>query len=273
MFLTGCRPSLSRALRGALLCGVLLGGGSVQAQGLKINSTFEGGVDAWAITPRQPDKPAPDADFMLGSAYDDHISLALPDADTKWNYRPVSPWLRFTSSVSLSPGMEANFKFRADQLMGAHVDVANIDWAPSPYLGIRAGVVNFNTNWCRTYDVDTPWVSEPDLFCRANSFMNMNNAAPGVQLYTNTFWGGYQMQTIVGMYRPRLLSYDTEEFGFNTSALRSNFKKEFNRKLSGAVNVLHLQTGTQFRLGTLHSDQGGQYVPRLVEMDRARHNV
>lgn len=246
---------------------------SAHAEGLKINSTFEGGLDTWAIMPRQPQQPAPGTDFKIGSAYEDHNNLALPDADTKWNYRPVSAWLRLTSSVSLSTNLEANLKVRADQLMGAHVDVANLDWAQSPYLGFRVGVVNFNTNWCRTYDVDTPWIAEPDVFCRSNNFININNAAPGVQAYTNTTAGEYQMQTIVGIYRPRLFSYETEEFGFNTSALRPNFKHEFNRKISGAVNFLNLQTGTQLRLGAMRSDEAGAYVPRLVPDDRARRNL
>lgn len=261
------------ALRVLGLALVFAGMLSAHAEGLKINSTFEGGLDAWAITPRQPQPPAADAVFTKGSAYEDHNNLALPDADTKWNYRSSSPWMRFNSSISLSNNLEANLKVRADQLMGAHVDVANLDWAPSPYLGFRAGVVNFNTNWCRTYDVDTPWIAEPDVFCRRNDTMNMNNAAPGLQAYTNTTFGVYQMQSLVGIYRPRLFSYETKEFGFNTNNLRPNFKREFNRKISAAVNFLNLQTGTQLRLGAMHSDQAGAYVPMLSGNDRARRNL
>jgi len=163
---------------------------------LKINSTFDGGVDAWAITPKRPDPSSPDG--KTGSVLLDHDSLGLPDSDTKWNYRPVSPWLRFTSSIELGPNLEANLKLRADQLMGAHVDVANLDWAFSPYGGVRAGVLNFNTNWCRTCDVDTPWIVDPDIFCRGNAYININNAAPGLQAYTNTALGEYQLQTLVG---------------------------------------------------------------------------
>lgn len=273
MFLT---TDLSNRLWGLGACGVwlwLAGVSLAQAEGLKINSTFQGGVDAWSIRPQLPDPPPPGTRLSSGSDYHDHVNLVLPDADTKWNYRPVSPWMRLSSHVRLSPNMEVNLKLRADQLMGAHVDVVNIDWAPSPYLGLRAGVVNFNTNWCRTYDVDSPWMAEPDVFCRAYIYTNINNAAPGIQAYTNTTLGDYQMQTILGVYRPMFASYETKEFGFNINALAPDFKINFNRKISAAVNVLHLQTGTQLRVGMLRSDQGGAYNPKPVLESRERRNL
>jgi len=244
---------------------------TAQAEGLKMNSTFEGGIDAWAITPMQPDPSSPR--LKDGSVVEDHNALGLPDADTKWNYRSVSPWMRFTSNVRLIPNLEANLKFRVDQLMGAHVDVANFDWSPSAYLGFRAGVVNFNTNWCRTFDIDSPWTVEPDIFCRGNSFVKTNNAAPGLQAYTNTTLGDYQLQTILGVYRPQFLSYETKEFGFNDTSLGPDFKINFNRKTSAAANLLHLQTGTQLRLGVMRSDEGGGYDPKPVKESRARRNL
>jgi hypothetical protein len=253
---------------------LLLAGVSIaHAEGLKINSTFEGGVDAWSIRPGRPAQPPPGTRLSNGSEYHDHVNLVLPDADTKWNYRSVSPWLRLSSHVRLSPNIEVNMKLRADQLMGAHVDVVNIDWAPSPYLGLRGGVVNFNTNWCRTYDVDSPWMAEPDVFCRSYRFTNINNAAPGIQAYTNTTLGDYQLQTILGIYRPMFASYETKEFGFNFQKLAPGFKINFNRKISAAVNLLHLQTGTQLRVGMMRSDQGGDYNPRPAIEGRARRNV
>lgn len=273
MFLT---TYLANRLWGLLACGIWLILGDfhlAQAEGLKINSTFEGGVDAWAITPKLPAPPPPGTRLKDGSDYNDHLNLVLPDGDAKWNYRPVSPWVRFTSHVRLSPNIEVNLKLRADQLMGAHVDVANIDWAPSPYLGLRAGVVNFNTNWCRTYDVDSPWIAEPDVFCRNFIYTNINNAAPGIQVYTNTTLGDYQLQTILGFYRPMFASYETKEFGFNFQKLEPGFKINFNRKISAAVNFLHLQTGTQLRVGMMRSDQGGDYNPRPVIELRARRNL
>jgi hypothetical protein len=270
MFLS---PTFANRLWVLRTCGawaVLFWASTAFAEGLKINSTFEAGVDAWSITPRLPAQPP--GDFRDGNAYEDHMTLDLPDADTKWNYRPLSPWVRLASQIRLNSNWEANFKVRADQLMGVHLDVANVDWSPSPYLGLRAGVVNFNTNWCRTYDVDSPWITEPDAFCRRNDNMRINNAAPGLQAYTNTLWGAYQMQTIVGIYRPMLFAYEPKEFGFNYRKLRENFKYLSNDKISAAVNLLNLQTGTQLRLGLMRSEQAGLYSPRLTEDDRARRN-
>jgi hypothetical protein len=260
-----------------LLTGVawllLVGLSIAQAEGLKINSTFEGGVDAWSIRPKLPALPPPGTRLSNGSDYEDHLRLVLPDGIAKWNYRAVSPWLRLSSHVRLSPNIEVNLKLRADQFRGARVDVANIDWAPSPYLGLRGGVVNFNTNWCRTYDVDSPWMAEPDVFCRTFIHTNINNAAPGIQAYTNTTLGDYQLQTILGFYRPMFASYETKEFGFNFRSLEPGFKFNFNRKISAAVNLLHLQTGTQLRVGMMRSDQGGDYNPRPAIEGRARRNL
>ena len=237
-----------------------------------MRTTVIGGLDFWALDPQKPLPPEVGRDLVLGSALEDHLRLGLPDADNQWQHRPVSPWLRVSSQLRLNANWEASIQWRADQLMGAHVDVARLDWAPSPFMGVRTGVVNFNTNWCRTYDVDSPWIAEPDVFCRANDYMRMNNSAPGVQVYTNTGLGNYQVQAIAGLYRPRWLSYDTDEFGFNTAKLRSNFKFESNRKQSLALNILHLETGTQTRLGILRSEQSGRYIPKLQADDRDRDN-
>jgi hypothetical protein len=116
-------------------------------------------------------------------------------------------------------------------------------------------------------------MAEPDEFCRNNDSIRMNNSAPGLQGYTQTALGEYQMQSIVGVYRPGLFGYETEEFGFNTAALRSNFQRDSNQKISAAVNFLNLKTGTQLRLGMMHSDQAGHYSSRLSSDDRARHNL
>jgi hypothetical protein len=85
--------------------------------------------------------------------------------------------------------------------------------------------------------------------------------------------GDYQLQTILGIYRPMFASYETKEFGFNFQKLAPGFKINFNRKISAAVNLLHLQTGTQLRVGMMRSDQGGDYNPRPAIEGRARRNL
>ncbi len=250
-------------------CCLLFGLGEVCAEGLSTSMYGEMGLDAWAISPKRPAMATDGASATATHSYD---ALGLPDTDTEWHFKPVSPWLRFSGSAQLASDVEANFKFRADQVAGMHVDAANLDWAASPSFGFRAGVVNFSTNWCRTYDVDSPWVAEPDFFCRSNGYMNINNAAPGVQAYTNTSLGAYRVQTVVGLYRPLFMLYNSDEFGFHPP--KQNFHIDFNRKIGAAVNVLNTQTATQVRLGTLRSDEGGAYAPGSeVDGHRTRQNL
>ena len=116
-------------------------------------------------------------------------------------------------------------------------------------------------------------MAEPDVFCRSYIYTNINNAAPGIQAYTNTTLGDYQIQTILGIYRPMFASYETKEFGFNFKGLEPGFKINFNRKISAAVNFLHLQTGTQLRFGMMRSDQAGAYNLRPDIEGRSRHNL
>jgi len=230
------------------------------AQDFKTTTLFEGGIDFWSINPQ--------ADPNDDASISNHRYLSLPD-DTKWPFRSASPWFRFTGNAVLTPHLEANIKVRADQSTGGHIDVANLAWAPSPFIGVRAGVLNYQANWCRTYDVDSPWAAEPDIFCRNSYYMAFNNAAPGVQAYINTDIGDYRLQSVLGVYRPLLGDYDTKEFGV-ANPPAGPFTVNFNRKIGAAVNVLNTLTATQLRIGVVYADVGGSYNPKT---SRDRHSL
>lgn len=233
------------------------------AQDIKTTTLFEGGIDVWSITPQSD----PNDDANLSN----HNYLSLADSVTKWPFRSVSPWFRFTGNAVLTPHLEANIKVRVDQSNGGHIDVANLAWAPSPFVGVRAGVLNYQANWCRTYDVDSPWAAEPDIFCHNSYYMAFNNAAPGVQAYVNTDIGDYRVQSVLGLYRPLLGDYDTQEFGV-ANPPAGPFTVNFNRKIGAAVNVLNTLTATQVRIGAVFADMGGSYSPRTdTEKHRDRH--
>lgn len=227
------------------------------AQDVKTTTFFEGGIDFWSINPQ--------ADPNDDASISNHRYLSLPD-DTKWPFRSASPWFRFTGNAFLTPNLKANIKVRADQSTGGHIDVANLAWAPSPFIGVRAGVLNYQANWCRTYDIDSPWAAEPDIFCRNSYYMAFNNAAPGVQAYINTDIGDYRLQSVLGVYRPLLGDFDTKEFGV-ANPPAGPFTVNFNRKIGAAVNVLNTFTATQLRIGVVYADVGGSYNPKTA-LDR-----
>ena len=62
------------------------------------SGTLQFGIDAWKIN------PSVDRDYFYGPFPQDydlsHTMLAMPSSDTKWHYRPTSPWYKFQGSIS-----------------------------------------------------------------------------------------------------------------------------------------------------------------------------
>jgi hypothetical protein len=199
------------------------------------------GVDAWHLRPSTWD----------GNA---NRNLFLANSQSAWDYKSVSPWLKSIINAKFSDDLTFQFKFRADQSLGLHVDDLHIDWSFWPTTGIRAGVVDFKVNWCKTYDVDSPWIRENDPFCTSPSTFTANNAGPGIQLYNNSRWGDYKLQSIIGIYRPTLFKYNPQEFG-NYILPEDQHEVTKNNKVGIAFSATNTETGTTYRLGYLTSDQ------------------
>jgi len=104
------------------------------------------GMDAWQFSSDKPEK------------------LLMMATNTHWRYRPVAPWGTFDGRLMLSSQAAVALKARTNQEMGSHVDELSADWAFSPSVGVKAGVLDYKTSWCRTYDIDSPWVRENDPF-------------------------------------------------------------------------------------------------------------
>ncbi len=196
------------------------------------------GVDAWRLSPKTPE------------------TLLMLPTNAQWNYKSVSPWLTFDGQMTVHRNAVLSLKVRADQAMGTHVDEMSLDWSVSPSLGFKAGVVSYKTSWCRTYDVDSPWVRENDPFCTVKTTSDASGGAPGLQVYANAPVGSYRVQGLAGIYRPLLFNYNTTEF---SNVPYDNAHIDRNSKKGLSVSIQNLETASELRLGLLYADQS-EYV-------------
>lgn len=179
--------------------------------------------------------------------------LFFADSTPQWTYRNPNAWVRFDSQWNINESFNARFKFRGDQSSDWRVDELNLGFAVSPRLGISAGVQDFKTSWCRTYDVESTWVRENDPFCTVRTTDQATGSAPGLQAHTQ--WGtrDYLWQAQVGVYNPLLLNHDTREF--NNQQLLFDSEVVKNKKVGGSVNAVNLATSTEWRLSYLYTEQ------------------
>jgi hypothetical protein len=205
-----------------------------------VRTTLQAGVDAWHFAPEKPE------------------NLLLLATNTERPYQTVSPWAKIDGNVWLANNWRLNLRARDDQYMGQHIDDMSLTWDVSPSLGMNAGVVSYKTTWCKTYDIDSPWVRENNPFCTVTTTNLAVGGAPGVQIYTNTVHGDYRLQWLIGAYRPLMFSYDTREYS-NTRYPDSTVYQ--NEKTGVSVNLLNLYTSTEFRLGVLDTRQAAYVHP------------
>jgi hypothetical protein len=185
--------------------------------------------------------------------------LFLADSTPQWTEKNPSPWVRFDGQALFSPQLSAQLKFRGSQSSDWRADELNVNWDVSPSLGATLGVVDYKTSWCRTYEVDSPWVRENDPFCAVRTTEQATGGAPGAQVHANWTGAHFVWQAQVGTYNPLLLSYDDEEFS-NQRLMHGSYVKR-NRKHGASLSAVHLHTGAEFRLSYLKTDQLARYQP------------
>ena len=181
------------------------------------------------------------------------------NAFTKWHYQNTSPFAIVSGNTYLTRDVSVSLKARADQQMGTRVDELSVQWELSPKLGFRAGVVDYKTSWCRTYETDSPWMREIDGLCVTPQYRDVTGGAPGAQAYTNSEWGDYRIQTLVGFYNPLWLNYAPLEFG--NIVPPGNYQVLSNKKLGLNLSAINLYTGLEFKFSYLHADQTAYSPP------------
>jgi hypothetical protein len=205
------------------------------------------GVDAWSL------HPSVETDSMPEQGVWDNTWLMLPNAATEHTFRPVAPWLRWQAEAAWDSNFNANLKFRADQNFGAVFDELALTWQPTLALGVRVGVLDYKTTWCRTYDVDSPWMREPDAFCTFTQIKDGVAGAPGVQVISQQRFHQHVLSAVVGVYDPMVLGYEQNEFSnFFTSP---TMQVTHNQKAGVSLSWLNSVNANEVRLSWLHSDQ------------------
>lgn len=176
----------------------------------------------------------------------------LPDVTPHRQYLDASPWITSIASYQATPAVKLNLKAMYTQGFGGRVDELNMDYAISPVLGFRAGVVDYKMSWCSDYESNPVWIHDPNKFCSDPQNKALTSAAPGLQIYAKRVVGKYQIQSIVGIYNPKIFGYDNLENGRRYYLSQEDTNS--NHKYGVAFNVLNMATATEYRVSWLHSD-------------------
>ena len=210
-----------------------------------------GGVDYWHIQSPAWSEPGNKKYFLFQA-----------DTANAWDFKNPHAWIRVSGAREIDSHLSVNYKFRSDQEFGNRVDDLSLDYAISPLLGFRAGVLDYKTSWCKSYETDSPWIREPDIFCAVRGANVITGGAPGLQTYTNLEAGKYRIQTAIGVYNPMLFDYDKKEFSDVLGWNQTPVMVDQNHRYGISVNLLNLQTGAEFRLGYTLAKQRGVDVIR-----------
>lgn len=226
-----------------------------------------GGVDSWNI------QTSAEADTKAGFS-EESSNLLLPNAFTTWRYRDTAAFGLAAGSIHLGDNTLFMFQARVDQTMGERVDEASLEYKFSPSFGLRAGVTNYKTSWCRHYDRDNGWIRDAETLCVTPQFKDVTGGGPGIQMFSNSHIGhNHVLQSQVGIYSPLLLGYAPDEF--SNAIPSADFHVTKNRKLGLNLNWLNMQSGTEMRLSYMHNNQAGrqQETDLLGQVEQRGHLV
>lgn len=239
------------AIRGALAA-LICASPAIQAQSNEARPqsiwTYQLSVDAWKLETNTG------ADYLPGYI-EQNSNLLLPNSQTKWDYKDVSVGGRLTATQKLGSDIDLSFKARADQTIGSRIEQAQIQKHISPFLGIRTGIVDYKTSWCRTYEQDNGWIREVEAICNTPQFRDVTGGAPGLQIFASKAVQDFLVQGQLGIYDPLILNYAPKEFGNLIPSPR--FEVQSNKKYGFNLNAVNTYTGLEARLSYIHTFQTG----------------
>jgi hypothetical protein len=219
------------------------------------------GVDTWHLDKKlEPD---------VQSNYTSKDLLFLADSFPHGQYQNPSTWVKIDAEAR-KDNKVLRLRYDNNQSVGSRIDELSMDWGYNR-LGVRAGVLGYKVSWCRTNDLDSPWIRENDPFCVVRSTSAPIKSSPGIQGYVNSQLGSFKIQAVAGIYRPMLLNYDSREF--TTFALTDESKVIQNNKYGMSINAIDLDKGLELRLSYLRSNQMANYVTAHLPTHRVDQHV
>lgn len=208
--------------------------------------SYQVGADAWQL------KSSTNRDSDPGYI-NESSALLLPNAYTKWQYKDVSTYGWAQGQKLFTKDTSANLKVRVDQTLGWRIDEAHLKTDFSPLFGVRYGIVDYKTSWCRNYDFDNMWIREVETICSTPQFRDVTGGSPGAQLFTNLPWGDYLMQSQIGFYSPLTLRYAPREFGNLVPS--DNYQVMTNKKVGVNLNLINLMNSLEVRVSYIRGHQ------------------
>lgn len=190
----------------------------------------------------------------------------LPNYSTPKEWQPVGAWARGSIKHEQDTDwgvLKLTAQARASQVEGNRVDRLDADLRVLDDAGLRLGVLPFRLSWCRTYDTRSPWLSEPDAFCRFSGLNEISEGAFGGQAYGAFTASGWLVEGMAGVYRPRVDGQNDKLGPFKAVG-----PTVAHKAYGASANALHLATGIQARIGWLKTLQSqdsatGGYQRRL----------
>lgn len=177
----------------------------------------------------------------------------LPDYSTPRPWSATSGWARLTvqHAADTEVGtLTLTGQGHMSQVTGNRVDRLDADLRLSDASGVRAGMLPYRVSWCRSYDNRSPWLSEPDAFCRFSGLNEVSQGAFGVQGYHSQLVGSWLIDSMAGVYRP-MIDGQNDKLGPYVPVGPT----VAHRAHGVSVNALHLDTGIQARAGWLRTSQ------------------
>jgi hypothetical protein len=197
----------------------------------------------------------------------------VPDKQVRYlpNYNPANPW-QSTSQFITAKGSftygQAKFSGSAkmDSVSGSSISRLDVDYNLGTY-GFRIGVLPYRISWCRTFDADSPWITEADAFCRSPILNEISRGAAGLQAYKSWLKGDYLIDGLIGFYQPMIDNQD-----HSLAAYKAVGRTVESDKYGVSVNVMQLSTGSQIRASWLHNyiaqnDDTGSHTAYQRRMD------
>lgn len=181
-----------------------------------------------------------------------------PDQTLRYqpNYSTVNAWQptfasgKIASSYDVTDVISVAFKARYNQIDSGYIDQASIGYH-SDTFGLRGGILPYRITWCETYDFNSVWAREPDAYCSFRKLSDSASGAFGVQAYKTFVTKDWAIDTQLSLFNPTVLNQSDTQGGIYVSTGSDIFDKRYG----ASVNLMHLKSSSQLRIGWIRTHQ------------------